>query len=158
MALKKDKLYICFHKPKGLLGYLITLRTFGKYAHCEMVLNDYVYYTNPGGARIKPFIYKSYMDIYEINLPFSVDYFIEQFKKYQGKGYDYWAIVLSQLLELDIEDKERYFCSELCLILINKLMDDSLTYNLKSIKANQFSPSKLYKYLKFMEIIGEKEW
>ena len=157
MKLKKDKLYIWFHKPQGLLGYLIVLRTLGKYAHCEMILNGYIYYTNPGGARIKPFIYKNYMDIYEINLPFSVDFFIDQFKKYQGKGYDYWAIVLSQLLELDIEDKERYFCSELCLILINKLTNDSLTYNLKSIKANQFSPSKLYKYLKFMKIIREKE-
>ena len=41
--------------------------------------------------------------------------------------------------------------------LINKLTDDSLTYNLKTIKANQFSPSKLYKYLKSMELIGEKE-
>ena len=156
MELEKDKLYISFHKPKSLLGYLITFRTFGKYAHCEMILNDYVYYTNPGGARIKPFIYKEYMDIYEIKLPFDVDFFISQFKKCQGAGYDYWAILLSQLLELDIEDKERYFCSELCLILINKLMDDSLTYNLKSIKANQFSPAKLYKYLKFMQIIGEK--
>lgn len=157
MKLKKDKLYICFHKPQGLLGFLIALRTLGKYTHCEMVLNDYVYYINPGGARVKPFIYKDYMDIYEIKLPFSVAFFVEEFKKYQNKGYDYWAIVLSQLLELDIEDKDRYFYSELCLILINKLTDDSLTYNLKNIKANQFSPSKLYKYLKFMEIIGEKE-
>ena len=156
MELKKDKLYICFHKPQGLIGFLIALRTLGKYAHCEMVLNDYVYYTNPGGARIKPFIYKDYMDIYEIKLPFDVAFFVEEFKKYQNKGYDYWAILLSQLLELDIEDKERYFCSELCLILINKLTDDSLTYKLKSIKASQFSPAKLYKYLKFMQIIGEK--
>ena len=157
MELKKNKLYICFHKPQGLLGYLIALRTLGKYSHCEMVLNDYVYYTNPGGARIKPFIYKNYMDIYEINLPFNINKFIEEFKKLQGKGYDYWAILLSQLIEINIEDKDRYFCSELCLILINKLTDDSLTYKLKSIKANQFSPAKLYKYLKFMEIIGEKE-
>ena len=151
MELERDKLYISFHKPKSLLGYLILLGLLGN------TLIAKLYYTNPGGVRIKPFVYKNYMDIYEIKLPFDVDYFIKQFKKYQGKGYDYWAIVLSQLLELDIEDKERYFCSELCLILINKLTDDSLTYNLKAIKANQFSPSKLYKYLKFMEIIGEKE-
>lgn len=38
MILKKDKLYISFHKPKGLVGYLIALRTLGNYSH--MVLSQ----------------------------------------------------------------------------------------------------------------------
>ena len=157
MQLEKDKLYISFHKPKSLIGFLITLRTLGKYSHCELVYNDYVYLSNPGGVRIKPFIYKDNMDIYELDDNVDIPAFLTEFKKLKGKGYDYWAILLSQLLELGIEHKDKYFCSELCIYLLNKALDESLTYNLKEIKPNKFSPAKLYKYLKFMELIKEKE-
>lgn len=153
MNLEKNKLYISFHKPKSIIGLLISLRTLGKYSHCEFVLDDYIYLSNPGGVKIKPFVYKPHMDIYEINLPFEKIKFIEEFMKLKDKDYDYWAIFLSQLLELGIEHKEKYFCSELCIYLLNKLCDDSLTYKLKSIKPAEFSPVKLYKYLKSMELI-----
>lgn len=151
--MEKGKLYISFHKPRNLIGYLISLRTLGKYSHCEFILDDYIYYSNPGGVRKKPFIYKDFMDIFEIKLPFEKETFINEFMKLKDKGYDYWAIFLAQLLELGIEHKDKYFCSELCVYLLNKLYDDSLTYNFKNIKCSNFSPSKLYKYLKEMEII-----
>lgn len=152
--MENGKLYISFHKPKSLLGYLISLRTLGKYSHCEFIFNDYVYFSNPGGGvRMKPFIYKPFMDIFEIKLPFEKVKFIEEFMKLKDKDYDYWAIFLSQLLELGIEHHDKFFCSELCLFLLNKLIDDSLTFNLKSIKPSDFSPWKLFRYLKEMEII-----
>ena len=154
--LKKDTLYICFHRPKTILGLLITLRTLGKYSHCEFVYNNYVYLSNPGGVRIKPFVRKENMDIYELDSHIEVPIVLEEFMKIKGKGYDYGAILFSQLLELGIEHKDKYFCSELCLHLINKGLDDSLTYNLKTLKASAFSPSKLYKYLKDMELIKGK--
>ena len=157
MQLEKDKLYICFHKPKTVLGLLISLRTLGKYSHCELMYNDYVYLSNPGGVRIKPFVYKGNMDIYELDSHIEIPIVLEEFKKLKGKGYDYSAILFSQLLELGIEHKDKYFCSELCLHLINKGLDESLTYNLKTLKASAFSPVKLFKYLKFMELIKEKE-
>jgi putative cytoplasmic protein len=153
MQLEKDKLYISFHRPKSIVGLLITLRTLGKYSHCELVYNDYVYLSNPGGVRIKPFIYKNNMDIYELDSHIEIPIVLEEFKKLKGKGYDYGAILFSQLLELGIEHKDKYFCSELCLHLINKGLDDSLTYNLMALKASAFSPSKLFKYLKNMELI-----
>ena len=157
--LKKDKLYISFHKPKNIIGFLITLRTLGKYSHCEFVYNDYVYLSNPGGVRIKPFVYKGNMDIFELNNHIEVPVVLKEFTKLKGKGYDYGAIFFSQLLELGIEHKDKYFCSELCLHLINKGLDESLTYNLKTLKASEFSPSKLYRYLKDMELLGRKvEW
>lgn len=154
--LKRDTLYISFHKPKSLVGFLISLRTFGKYSHCEFIYNDYVYLSNPGGVRIKPFVYKSNMDIYELDSNINIPTFLKEFEKIKGKGYDYWAIVLSQLLEIGIEHKDKYFCSEMCIFLINKALDESLTYNLKTLKASAFSPAKLYKYLKDMELLGRK--
>lgn len=157
MELKKDVLYICFHKPISVIGFLISMRTFGKYAHCEFVLNDMVYLSNPGGVRAKPFIPKKYMDLYEVKLPFDKELFLKEFKKLKGRGYDYAGVLLGQLFNIDIDSSNRYFCSELCLYLLNKLTEDSLTYNFKSIKASEFSPAKLYKYLKEMEIISKGE-
>ena len=55
MELKKDKLYISFHKPKTPVGYLISLWTLGKYSHCEFVYNNEVLLSNPGGVRERPF-------------------------------------------------------------------------------------------------------
>lgn len=159
MQLERDKLYISFHKPKSLIGFLISLRTLGKYSHCEFIYNDYVYLSNPGGVRIKPFVYKENMDIFELDSHIEIPVVLKEFMKLKGKGYDYGAIFFSQLLELGIEHKDKYFCSELCLHLINKGLDESLTYNLKTLKASEFSPSKLYKYLKDMELLGRKvEW
>ena len=96
------------------------------------------------------------MDIFELDSHIEVPIVLEEFKKIKGKGYDYGAILFSQLLELGIEHKDKYFCSELCLHLINKGLDESLTYNLMALKESAFSPSKLFKYLKFMELLGRK--
>ena len=157
MKLKRNTLYISFHKPTQPIGYLISLWTLGKYSHAEFIYNDYVFLANPGGVRMSLFIYKNNIDIYELDKNIVVSVVLEEFKKLKGKGYDYRAIILSQLLKLGIEHKDKYFCSELCLHLINKGLDESLTYNLKELKANEFSPSKLFKYLKNMELIKEKE-
>lgn len=153
MELKKDTLYISFHKPKSLLGYLISLRTLGKYSHCEFILNNYVYLANPGGVRKK--IYKPIenADIFEMHEHIQIPIVLSEFKKINGKGYDYGAILFAQLLELGIQHEDKFFCSEFCLYLINKGLDESLTYKLKQLKPSSFSPSKLYKYLKNMELI-----
>ena len=126
MQLEKDKLYISFHKPKSIVGLLISIRTLGKYSHCELVYNDYVYLSNPGGVRIKPFVRKENMDIFELDNHIEIPIVLEEFKRLKGKGYDYGAILFSQLLELGIEHKDKYFCSELCLLFINKWLVDSL--------------------------------
>ncbi len=51
MELKENFMYVCFHKPSGLIGGLISLWTVGKYAHAEFVYNGYKYLANPGGVR-----------------------------------------------------------------------------------------------------------
>lgn len=157
VELKRNTLYICFHRAKSFVGLIISLRTLGKYSHCEFVLNDYIYLSNPGGVRMKPFVYKENMDIYELDSNIDIPTLLTEFKKVQGKGYDYGAIFFAQLLELGIEHKNKYFCSELCIYLINKALDDSLTYKLKTLKPSDFSPAKLFKYLKFMELIKERK-
>ena len=153
MELEKDKLYISFHKPKGSVGYLIALRTLGKYSHCEFIYNNEVYLANPGGVRKKQYITSDNTDIFELHEHIQIPVVLDEFEKVVGKGYDYRAILFAQLLELGIEHDDKYFCSELCIHLINKGLDESLTYKLKQLRPSAFSPSKLFKYLKNMELL-----
>ena len=153
MELKKDVLYISFHKPKGVVGHLIAGWTLGKYSHVEFIYNDEVILANPGGVRKKVYLPSNNTDIFELHEHIQIPVVLDEFNKLYGKGYDYLAIFFSQLIEAGIEHDEKYFCSELCIYLINKALDESLTYRLKELKPSSFSPAKLYKYLKFMELI-----
>ena len=160
MQLEKDKLYICFHKPKRLIGHLIALWTLGKYSHCEFIYNGQIFLSNPGGVRTRKFEYQKNMEIYELDKNIDPKDVIEFFRTAQGKGYDYLGI-LGQFFYADkVQDDNRYFCSEFCLNAIDYALQFTLTYKGKSLKDRvgyQFSPVKLYKYLKNMELIDEKE-
>ena len=139
MELEKDKLYICFHKPKHLIGHLIVLWTLGRYSHAEFIYNNQVFLSNPGGVRTRKFEFQ---------------------KTAQGKRYDYLGILGQFFYANKVQDDDRYFCSEFCLNAIDYALQFTLTYKGKSLKDRvgyQFSPVKLYKYLKDMELIKEKE-
>lgn len=160
MQLEKDKLYISFHRPKSIVGLLISLRTLGKYSHCELVYNDYVYLSNPGGVRKRPFKYQKNFEIFEMDSSVRAEDIVEFYNTAQGKGYDYLGILGQFFYASKVQNDDRYFCSEFCLNAIDYALQFILTYKLKSLKDRvgyQFNPSKLYKYLKEMELIKEKE-
>ena len=145
--LEKGKLYICFHKPKRLIGHLIALWTLGKYSHTEFIYDGQVFLSNPGGVRTRKFEYQKNMEIYELDKSIDPKDVIEFFKTAQGKGYDYLGIL-------------GHFCSEFCLNAVDYSLQFTLTYKCKSLKDRvgyQFNPSKLFRYLKNMELIKEKE-
>ena len=160
MQLEKDKLYICFHKPTRLIGHLIALWTLWKYSHVEFIYNGQVFLSNPGGVRTRKFEYQKNMEIYELDKNIDPKDVIEFFRTAQGKGYDYLGI-LGQFFYADkVQDDNRYFCSEFCLNAMDYALQFTLTYKGKSLKDRvgyQFNPSKLFKYLKNMELIKEKE-
>ena len=156
--LKKDVLYISFHKPKGLVGHLIAGWTLGNYSHCEFIYNDEVILANPGGVRKQPFEYKKNFDIFELNKNIEAQDILEFFEEVEGAGYDYQGILGSQFLWfLNSHDDKKYFCSEFCLNAIDYALQFSLTWNFKELKYkgyHKFSPVRLFKYLKDMEIIN----
>lgn len=156
MKLEKDKLYISFHKPKKILGTLIALWTLGNYSHTEFIYNDYVYYTNPGGARIKPYVAKPNEDIFELHQNINAKDVVEFCTVNEGRGYDYLGILGQFFYAAKVQKDSKYFCSEFCLNAIDYALQFTLTYKLKSLKDRvgyAFSPNKLYKYLKEMELI-----
>ena len=153
--LEKDKLYISFHRPKSIVGFLISTWTLGKYSHCEFIYNNQVFLSNPGGVRTRKFEYQKNMEIYELDKNIDPKDVIEFFRTAQGRGYDYLGI-LGQFFYADkVQDDNRFFCSEFCLNAIDYALQFTLTYKGKSLKDRvgyQFSPAKLYKYLKNMFI------
>lgn len=157
--LEKDKLYISFHRPKSLVGLLISAWTLGNYSHCEFIYNNEVYLANPGGVRKQPFEYKKNFDIFELNKNIEAQDIIDFFEEVEGAGYDYQGILGQFFYASKVQNDERYFCSEFCLNAIDYALQFTLTYRLKSLKDRvgyQFNPSKLYRYLKEMELINER--
>ena len=109
---------------------------------------------------MRPFIYKDNMEIYELDSSVNADDILEFFGKNKGKGYDYLGILGQFFYAKKVQSSDKYFCSEFCLNAIDYALQFSLTYKYKSLKDRigyQFNPSKLYKYLKNMELIKEKE-
>lgn len=156
MRLKKDTLYISFHKPKTLVGHLIALWTAGKYSHCEFVYNGQVFLSNPGGVRTHKFEYEKNMELFELDKHIEAKDILEFFKTAQGKGYDYLGILGQFFYASKVQNDDRYFCSEFCLNAIDYALQFTLTYKLKSLKDRvgyTFNPSKLFSYLKKMELI-----
>lgn len=160
MQLEKDKLYISFHRPKSLIGFLISAWTFGQYSHCEFVYNNQVFLSNPGGVRKRPFKYQKNFEIFEMDSNIGAEDIVEFYNTAQGKGYDYLGILGQFFYASKVQNDNRYFCSEFCLNAIDYALQFTLTYKLKSLKDRvgyQFNPTKFYKYLKKMELIKEKE-
>ena len=161
MELEKDKLYISFHRPKSFVGLLISAWTLGKYSHAEFVYNGTVYLSNPGGVRETVYKHKKNHELFKLDESIDPNDIIEFFKTAKGKGYDYLGILGQFFYANQVHDKDRYFCSEFCLNAIDYALQFALTYKFKSLKDRvgyEFNPGKLYKYLKEMELIKEKEW
>ena len=160
MQLEKDKLYISFHRPKSFMGYAISLWTLGNYSHCEFIHNGSVYLANPGGIRKQEYFSKENFDIFELDNSINAKDILDFFNEVKGAGYDYQGILGSQFLWfLNSHNDKKYFCSEFCLNAIDYALQFSLTYKLKSLEHkgyNKFSPNRLFKYLKEMELIKER--
>ena len=163
MELKENFVYICFHKPNGLIGSLISLWTVGKYAHAEFVYNGYKYLSNPGGVRKEPYEYKKNHDLYELSYVVSPEKIIEFFKMTEGLPYDMKAIIKAQFLmgndHLKDQDPDAYFCSEFVLAAIDYALNYKLMYGKVGLNEKgyfKFNPERLYKYLKNRNFINEK--
>ena len=155
--LKKDTLDICFHKPRNLVGHLISIWTVGKYSHCEFIFNNKVYLANPGGVREQPFIRKENFDIYEV-VGFNVQEILDFFEITKGSPYDYPGIFGQLFYFLNVQDDDKYFCSEWCLNALDYAADYKLNWRNKKIKEkgyHKFNPQRLYKYLKSQYFIKE---
>lgn len=164
MDLKENTMYICFHKPSGLIGGLISLWTVGKYSHAEFIYNGNKYLSNPGGIRKEPYVHKWNHDIYEMNSLVPTDKILEFFDMTEGLPYDMKAIIKAQFLmgndSMKDQDPNAYFCSEFVLAAIDYALNYNLMYGKVGLNEKgyfKFNPERLYKYLKKRFIINTKK-
>ena len=115
---------------------LIAWWTDSKYSHVELVLDGTWYSTSPRdlAVRAKQIVAKEeYWDFVEVEV--DKVKVVEFYEKTKGAKYDWVAIVLSQIVELDRHSKSKYICSEWCAEAIGLS------------NGNEYSPGDLYRKL-----------
>jgi len=138
---------VAFYKGKGdWVDWAIRKWTRSPYSHCEIVIDNTWYSSSArdGGVRKKNIHHNpENWDFIDIKIQVNDKNIIKMFfNKQIGKKYDYVGILLSQVIPLHEDIKNRWFCSEICaytLQLIDILPKDK--------KSNWYSPGRLYKRL-----------
>lgn len=118
MGLKPGVITLALYKGKGqLFNAAIRLWTGSEFSHCELVMPDGRWLSASamdGGVRAKRIDYKP-EHWHLIPVPWANAKRIEQvFDQYEGSGYDWAGIFLSQMLASGLHSERRMFCSEFC--------------------------------------------
>ena len=138
---------VAFTPGKGFFAWLIRSWTFGKYAHCELVFSDGVWfgcsYYAPFrvGARdyVEPGLHWDFVDI---SVSKEQEEIIRQWCYHEeGSDYDWAGIMFSQVVRLGGHSRRRWFCSEICAAAIQQVG------YLLNFKPQKISPNKLHKLL-----------
>jgi len=156
---------IAFYKgtsPKlwdAIQQWAVRIWSRGKYSHCEFIddngssdPNTWTWIAatsyNPGisAARMIEFKY-GHWDVF--NLPDDVDYApaMDWQMSNLGKDYDWVGIWLSQFLGLNIDDSDRYFCSEFTM----KALKMTALLRGDTKRPESYSPNSMYRKLKTMD-------
>lgn len=108
------KVQIAFYKAKGdWVDLLIRVFTNSKYSHVELVHNKDWYSSSPrdGGVRVKQIQDDgNSWDFIEVDIDKEILY--QKYREYKGRGYDFKAILLSNILPIGWHSKGKMTCSE----------------------------------------------
>lgn len=109
----------------GFFGKTICKVTNSIYYHVEIIIDDlWVSADSPMGVTIRPLEPVqhenwTYVDLGTRELLLEdYDIIMRYIEKQRGKGYDYLAIILSQLIPLKMHSKNKLFCSELVVLIL----------------------------------------
>jgi len=143
IALKKQS-------KEELLGKLVDAAikwwTKSKYFHVEMIINNKWISSNPGVGSVyirdlAPL--KENYDYFEIEVDGRKEKKVMRFLESQvSKKYDYWGLIFSTIFTLNIEDRNKWFCSE----LVSEALKN---FGIKLPKnANEMTPEDIYQLIK----------
>jgi hypothetical protein len=131
---------IAFYKANrgNLLDKLIGVFTFGKYSHCELILDDGLWATSSprdGGVVMRYLEPSDKWDIFDLYVPYDVntDLVKKWFDANDGDAYDYLG-AFGSAFGLDLVSTQKKYCSQTCAIILG--IDSTI------------SPSSLYRKLK----------
>lgn len=143
---------LLFYKGmKGnLLDKLICIWTNGVYSHVEFVFNEtkeswICFSSSPRENKVRFKEIKKdnekWLEIDITKLKLNYDKMYEFAKSQEGKKYDYISIFFTFLLPLNLEAKNKWFCSEICSKL---LLEGGCNFREPPHKIH---PNKLYKLI-----------
>ena len=105
---------LAFYKAKGdWVDLLIRVFTNSKYSHVEIVHNKDWYSSSPrdGGVRVKQIQDDgNSWDFIEVGI--DKERLYQKYREYKGRGYDFKAILLSNILPIGWHSKSKMTCSE----------------------------------------------
>ena len=108
------KAKLAFYKAKGnWIDLLIRVFTHSPYSHVEIVINKDWYSSSPrdGGVRIKQIVDDgNSWDFIEVDI--DKERLYQKYREYKGRGYDFKAILLSNILPIGWHSKSKMTCSE----------------------------------------------
>lgn len=100
---------------QNLADKLIRWRTQSKASHVEIIIDGYKYSSYPGVGVRKAIFNNTPGDWYLVDLPsVSPEQVLTFFEKTKGMAYDWLAVILGQSFYIDLQNSNRYFCSEWC--------------------------------------------
>ncbi len=127
---------------------LIRWYTKSNYSHCEIILNDYWISSSPeyGGTKVQKLRpLKDSWDYLTLTLdPFEIENAIDFAFSQENTKYDYWGILINQIFKLNRNSYNRnnkWFCSEICLTLLQKIKEPSV----QGLNPSSQSPGDLYR-------------
>lgn len=139
---------IAFYKASGtLFDKLIRFWTSGPYSHCELVFSNGTWFSSSprdGGCRWK-IIGEDYSkwDFIDIDITEDQENTLKAFcQREDGKGYDWLWIFLTQFLPLNLQDRNKWGCSELVTAALQVIG------LLTGVRALSVHPNKLWKLLR----------
>lgn len=120
MELKKINLKLAFKKvdKKSLYSKTISMWTKSKYTHVEVIIEDkWISSDTDTGVRVRELLpLTSNYDYIDLEITTTLDnhnFIMDWIHKQDIKGYDWLAIYFVQILPFRFESKDKWYCSEL---------------------------------------------
>ena len=150
---------IAFYTGRGkILDRVIRKWTKSKYSHVELIINNISYSASSrdGGVRKKTINYEAEnWRIFDLKNIFDINLALKFLNQNLGQKYDHKGIFLSQVINLDKHNKNKYFCSELIIEVLKKSINDDKFVILENF--SYFSPERLYNYLNKYNLLSDVE-
>lgn len=139
---------IAYYKADGtLFDKAIRIWTGGPYSHVEIIFSDGMWFSSSprdGGCRFKHIAKDAKWDYQYINISPSDEDKVRAFcEKQNHKKYDWVWIFLTQLIPLNIQERNKWGCSEIVVAALQQA-----NYIDKGIRPYSVDPNECYELLR----------
>lgn len=148
---REHKIYVRYRKPfsKDLKNALVGL--FSRYSHAELYVAFNTYTSTMRNGVVKIPEYRTdakYVEhVFKVT-EYEKDIILNRFKEIEGKKYDWRAVLLYPYFRFLLQNKDRYYCSE----VVSYMLQDLFVVPL------QVTPSELHHYINMYLSLPMHDW